>query len=131
VPVCERNKDWIVLKSALKNSPISFKKIPDFYNSIDVITCLSKGETGPNSLLEAGACGKPAVSVRVGVAEELIKNDFNGLLIERNEQALEKALRKLYNDKKHLKLMGQRMRQEVLKNWTRDKNISSYKKIFN
>jgi glycosyltransferase involved in cell wall biosynthesis len=131
VPVCERNKDWLVLKSALKNNSVPFKKMPDFYNSIDVITCLSKGETGPNSLLEAGACGKPAVSVRVGVAEELIKNNFNGLLIERDQKALEKALRKLYNDKKQLKIMGQRMRQEILKSWGCKKNVSAYKQIFN
>ncbi|MFA5248273.1 MAG: glycosyltransferase [Patescibacteria group bacterium] len=130
VPVCKRNKDWITLKSALKSNPIPFNKISDFYNSIDVITCLSKGETGPNSLLEAGACAKPAISVRVGVAEELIKNNYNGLLIKRSKQALEKALKKLYDNKKQLNLMGQRMRQEVLKNWTRDKNINIYKKIF-
>lgn len=130
VPVCEKNKDWITLKPALKSDVIPFNKMGEYYNSIDVITCLSKGETGPNQLLEAGACGKPAVSVRVGIAEELIKNNRNGILIERNKQALEKALRKLYENKKLLKSMGKRMRQEVLKNWTLDKNIKGYKKVF-
>lgn len=128
--VCERNKDWITLKSALKHNQIPFDKMPEFYNSIDLITCLSKNETGPNSLLEAGACGKPAISVKVGVAEELIKNHGNGLLIERSQKSLEKALRQLYNDKEELKRMGRRMRQEILKNWTCERNIRAYKKIF-
>jgi glycosyltransferase involved in cell wall biosynthesis len=129
--VCEHNKDWIILRSALKGTLIPFNKMPDFYNSIDVITCLSKGETGPNSLLEAGACGKPAISVKVGVAPELIKNNINGFLIERNEQALEKKLRELYEDKNKLELMGQRMRKEILENWDLKENIKDYKKIFN
>lgn len=132
LPVCERNKDWITLKAALKNSKhISYQKMPRFYNSIDVITCLSRGETGPNSLLEAGACGKPAVSVRVGVAEELIKDDLNGILIERNQKSLEEALKKLHKQKKLIKTMGQRSRQEILKNWTCEKNIKTYLEIFN
>ncbi len=130
VPVCERNKDWITLKSALKTNSVPFNKMPDYYNSIDVITCLSKGETGPNSLLEAGACGKPAVSVNVGVAKELISDHVNGLLIQRNQQALEKALRKLYDNKNNLKRMGQKMQKEILRNWSLKKNINCYKQIF-
>ena len=130
LPVCERNKDWIILKSALKSNSIPFRKMPAFYNSIDVITCLSKGETGPNSLLEAGACGKPAVSVRVGVAPELIKNGKTGILIERSQKSLERALKKLHGDKRQLKRMGRQMRQEILKNWTCQKNIDAYRQIF-
>ncbi len=130
LPVCKRNKDWITLKSALKQNQIPFNKMPQFYNSIDVITCLSKNETGPNSLLEAGACGKPAVSVRVGIAETLIKDGENGLLIERNQKSLEMALKKLYENKKLLKQMGQSMRKEILKNWSCQKNINTYRQIF-
>lgn len=130
LPVCERNKDWIILKSALKQNQIPFAKMPKFYGSIDVITCLSQGETGPNSLLEAGACGKPAVSVKVGVAPELIKNGQNGILIERNQESLEKALKKLHGDRARLKKMGQQMRQEILKNWTCERNIHAYRQIF-
>jgi len=94
-----------------------------------VIACLSKGETGPNSLLEAGACGKPAISVRVGIAPELIKHNYNGLLIERTQKSLENALRKIYQDKKLLKEMGRRMRSRVLIDWTCQKNIQGYRRV--
>lgn len=130
-PVCERNADWIELKSALqKLGAISYKNMPKFYNSIDIITCLSKAETGPNSLLEAGACGKPAVSVKAGIASELIKSGHNGFLINRDRKSLENALRQLYQNKNLAKKMGRRTRLEIKKNWTCEKNIKPYQKIF-
>lgn len=131
LPVCETNKDWIDLKTAMAgHDRVPYNKMPRFYNSLDVITCLSKAETGPNTLLEAGACGIPSISTQVGVAPELIKNGFNGWIIERNKGALEKVLKKAYREKNKLKIMGRKTRQKILKDWTCDKNIKIYDKIF-
>ncbi len=131
IPVCKKNSNWLTLKSALKNvNPITYEKMPEFYNGIDVNTCLSKGETGPNSLLEAGACAVPSISVDTGIASELIKNNWNGIIIKRNQKALENALRKLYENRNLAKTMGERTKQIVLKEWTCEKNIQTYQKIF-
>lgn len=131
LPVCEKNKDWIDFRPALKDhNPIPYKKMPKYYNSLDVITCLSKAETGPNSLLEAAACGIPAITVNVGVASELIINNDNGIIIKREQKSLEDALRKLYDDRNLIQKMGKKIRLKIVKDWTCDKNIKEYKKVF-
>lgn len=131
VPVVSRNKSWLELKSVLKGySEIPHNKMNYFYNSIDILVCVSKGESVCNPVLEAGACGKPIISTRVGVIPEIIKNNYNGLLIKRNQKKLEKALKKLYKDKKLKKEMGKNMNQEILKNWKSKDRLLEYKKAF-
>ena len=62
---------------------ISEDKMPDFYNSVDLVISPSKIEGGPMAIQEALACGKPIVCFQsVGVVDEfnhgLIKiADFN------------------------------------------------------
>lgn len=56
--------------------------MPDFYAGIDIYLCASAAEGGPRTLLEAMASGRFPVSVRVGVAEELIRHTENGQLVD-------------------------------------------------
>ena len=131
VPVAKKNSDWLELKSAIRHkNPIPHSKMNQFYNSVDVLLCASKGDTGPNTVLEAAACGKAVVSTPVGIVPELIKNNYNGIIIKRNQKSLTAALKKLHNNRKLLKLMGQRNRKEILRNWTYKKRSLNYKKAF-
>lgn len=131
VPVVEKNSDWLELKSAIRHkNPIPHSEMNKFYNSVDVLLCASKGDTGPNTVLEAAACGKAVVSTPVGIVPELIKNNYNGIIIKRTQKSLTEALKKLYNNRKLLKLMGQRNRKEILKNWTYKQRSMNYKKAF-
>jgi glycosyltransferase involved in cell wall biosynthesis len=51
----------------------------------DVFVLPSRSEGCCNALLEALESGLPCVATRVGNAEELIKDGWNGFLVERNE----------------------------------------------
>lgn len=54
------------------------KKLPDYYNSIDVLLITSRIEGGPYSVLEALSSGVPVISTQVGIVPEIIQNHKNG-----------------------------------------------------
>lgn len=51
------------------------------YNDIDIFICLSEKETGPQPCFEALACGRIVITTNIGLIQEVIKNDYNGYLI--------------------------------------------------
>jgi hypothetical protein len=71
------------------------KRTPDemaeWYNTGTVLVCASESEGTPNPALEAAACGCTVVSTRVGNMAELIRDDVNGYLVERDVDALAAA----------------------------------------
>lgn len=130
LPVCQKNSNWIELKTALQGKRfIPYPKMNKFYNSIDVITCLSKNETGPNTIIEAGACKKAAVSTNVGLVKEII-NKNNGIVIKRSRSELERALRRLHDDRKLLKKLSNNLYKTVINKRTFSKKIKEYQKMF-
>lgn len=64
--------------------------------SADVYVSPSRSEGFSNALVEALEAGLPCIASRVGIAEDIIQSDVNGLLVERgNEGALTDALSRL------------------------------------
>ena len=55
------------------------------YSESSVLITPSLYETGPRVILEAMACGTPAIATRVGIASEVIADGINGLLIDERE----------------------------------------------
>lgn len=66
-------------------------EMPDFYNSIDVITCASDAEGDPRPLIEGMACGCFPVVVDVGIVPELVRHGENGLVVARTPEAFAAA----------------------------------------
>jgi len=131
LPVYKKNTDWLELKTAFnKDNFIPHHKMNDFYNSIDVLICVSKAETGPNTVLEAGACKVAIISTKVGIVEEIIKDNYNGLIINRNQKSLEESLKKLYNNKKLKNKLANNLYNKIIKDHTFKKNIKSYHGLF-
>lgn len=52
------------------------------YNDIDIFICLSESETGPQPCFEALACGTVVITTKVGLIQEVVRNDYNGYLID-------------------------------------------------
>jgi glycosyltransferase involved in cell wall biosynthesis len=59
----------------------SAKDVAEAYNRAKVIVCASSAEGGPRVVVEAMACGLPAVSTPVGLMGELIKDAETGFLV--------------------------------------------------
>jgi glycosyltransferase involved in cell wall biosynthesis len=58
------------------------RRLPDYYQCLDLYLVTSREEGGPKSVLEALATGVPLVSTRVGLAADVIQHGYNGLLAE-------------------------------------------------
>ena len=73
--------------------PQSHEKLVDWYNAADLYVLASAREGSPNALLEALACGLPAVATRVGGApDELEPTGFGTILLERTPEAAAKSI---------------------------------------
>lgn len=63
-----------------------------FYQRISALVCASEAEGTPNPVLEALACGRPAISTRVGIVPSTIIEGRSGLIVERTAKAIAEAL---------------------------------------
>lgn len=60
----------------------NYLQIPKYYNALDLYLVASRTEGGPKAIVEAMAAGVPVVSTKVGMAPDIIKEGYNGLLAE-------------------------------------------------
>ncbi len=86
------------------------------------IVCLPSYREGlPLSLIEAASCGKPIVATNVPGCREIVRDDWNGILVPaKNPEALADALQKLLADETLRKNMGNNGRQFVLEKFTQE-----------
>jgi glycosyltransferase involved in cell wall biosynthesis len=107
----------------------TLEEMPDFYNQIDVYASMSKSEGLCNPIMEAGAMGIPVITTRCGAAEEMIFDRVNGLLVDRNEEALRSALVEL-KDFEFRRSLGDKLEEEITTNWSWDRRITDFEIMF-
>jgi len=71
----------------------------------------------PSSFLEAGACGIPSISTRVGFPVEVIRDGENGLFVNRSLNEMVAALIYVYDHREHLGRMSDQIRLDIRNNW--------------
>jgi len=73
--------------------------IGSYFRAADIFVLPSHSEGMSNALLEAMACGLPAIATRVGAAETMIEHGRNGVLVEPGDpEGLARALDRLIED---------------------------------
>lgn len=95
-------------------------EMPAFHNDLDVYVSATRSEGLSLAVLEAGACGRPIVTTRVGGSEDLVREGHNGLFVERDQRSLLEALGRLHEDRRLLREMGENSRAEIERAWSWD-----------
>ena len=106
--------------------------VEQYFRAADVFVLPSIREAQPLALLEAMACGLPAIATRLpGATDVLIEDGTNGrLVLPDDEAALARTLRDVLTDRRTACLMGARARETVLSHYdirsTAEQWLSAY-----
>jgi len=108
--------------------------MPGFLNGLDLFVLPSYREGLSRSLIEAGACGLPAVTTDVPGCRDVVFDGDNGLLVPaRDAAALADAVERLVADAGMRKRMGERAREVVVDRFSNEvvngKTLELYKEI--
>ena len=113
---------------------ISHVEIPQYINEIDIIICFSIAEGTPNQILESSSCSKCWISTNVGIVDELNntgdKTENAGIIIKRNEEELEQALLKLYENREYLVQSGINGRKKIKQEWDWSNKVKQFYDLF-
>lgn len=97
---------------------IPHDQMPGKYQSFDMLIVASTEDGTPNSLLEAAACERSAFINKIGNAPELIKDGYNGFLLNKDENEYIDKIIWCQKNKDKVIEMGKNARKEILKGWT-------------
>jgi len=102
---------------------ISDQDLPSYYAASDLLVLPSKdrSEGFGLTILEANACGKPAIGSAVGGIPDVIRHEFNGLLVPPNDpEALSTAITRLIGDNSLRTWTGRNGRKFAIeRDWSR------------
>ncbi len=106
-------------------------RVYDYMNCFDCFILPSIREGLPIAVLEAMAMKKPVISTPVAGLKNLMKNEFNGLVLgERSEKELVAAMKKLYNDKKLAHDIGENAYKYLYENYNLEEYIKKLQLLY-
>jgi len=107
--------------------------VPSVLNKYKVFILPSLYEGTPKTLLEAMSCSLGCIATDVEGSCEVIKHEYNGLLVDLDELELKLAIQRLFADSSLLLRLGQNAREDIMDNYSLDKyiqkEISIYEKL--
>jgi glycosyltransferase involved in cell wall biosynthesis len=89
----KKNKIRLTIKGGIPNA-----RIPKLLQNAELFVMTSKYEGLPHVLLEAMSCGVPVVGTDVRGINDIIKNNYNGLLCKESPKDIAKAIKHLLNN---------------------------------
>ena|GEM_PF-2221123 len=89
-------------------------EVANLNNSADVFLLASRMDLFPFTLLEAGGCGLPSVSTRVGCVEDFVQDGVNGLLVSPNSEEMAKGIERLLCDNDLREELGKAARRRFM-----------------
>jgi glycosyltransferase involved in cell wall biosynthesis len=94
---------------------LSRPEMANLYNSSDLFLLASRSDLFPFSLLEAGGCGLPSISTRVGSVEDFVRDGVNGLLVPpASVEAIAAGICRLLADDSLREAMGKQARRRFV-----------------
>ena len=104
--------------------------IVSIYSAADVFVTSSIQENLPNTIMEAMACGTPAVGFEVGGIPEMIENRKSGFLAKyKSAESLAEGINWVLFEANHAKL-SKNARQKVLDNYSEKVVVEQYLEVY-
>lgn len=105
-------------------------QIVSIYSAADVFVTSSIQENLPNTIMEAMACGTPAVGFEVGGIPEMIESYKNGFLAKyKSDESLAEGIKWILFEANH-KELSKNARQKVLDNYSEKVVIEQYLEVY-
>lgn len=101
-----------------------------FYSEADIFILLSRWEGLPMTIIEAMSFGLPVIASNVGGIPELIKNGYNGYLVDNKEKQIENCLNLLIQNQELRQYFAKNTLKKYKENYTIDNMIKQYLKIY-
>jgi len=120
----------------LKVQDSAVKQITDdnemrsFYNSLDLYFAASRSESGPRTVLEAAACGVPVISTDIGLVPELIENDVDSFIVDRDYEVMRTKLKWIIANREVLPQMGSLIRTKMENEFNWDSIVFQWTDFF-
>jgi glycosyltransferase involved in cell wall biosynthesis/hydroxymethylpyrimidine pyrophosphatase-like HAD family hydrolase len=106
---------------------IDYHKLPEVYNSVDVVALCSKNEGFGLSITEGMACGRAVVGTNVGGIPLQIKNNENGYVMDVNDiEETSNAIIKILENQEEREAMEQKSLEIVDKNFKIDVGVQKH-----
>jgi hypothetical protein len=101
-------------------------------NVADLFLSMTREDNLPNTIMESLACGTPVTSTDVGGISDMVTDNYNGRLIQRdNSRQMADAILHSIEDKKLLPKWSANARASAELNFSHQKQGSEYIKVFN
>lgn len=124
----EKNLTDCVILAGARND------IPDVLAALDIFVLSSDREGHPLTALESQAAGTPVVLTKAGGSADAIAVDgdqYGGVLVEKDHNALANAVISLVNDKAQLQQAGEFGQAYALANFDMQHMVDQYEALFN
>jgi glycosyltransferase involved in cell wall biosynthesis len=105
------------------------RDIMNFIAATDVVVHVSESEASSNLAKEVGLLNKPLVVCSdVGDFDEYLVNGVNSLIVDKNNvtEEIEKLIIAIYNDRKMVEGLGQKLHNTVFERFSIDNIINQY-----
>lgn len=117
----------IILKTKFSGE---YRELLSFYKDVDLVVIASNADTGPSLFAEACLSGVPSISTNIGFPKMIIKQNENGIIINRDIQELANAIIELYDNRDKLITFSKRIKKDYLKIMDNEIFVINLKKLY-
>lgn len=117
--------------SCFFTGPLSRETVILLMRNAHLLVAPSFIENSPYTILESMACGLPVIATNVGGVSEIVKDGYNGVLLDLNSsKEIENLVLSLLNDESLLRNLSQHAVETIAKKFSWSVNLEKYLDVY-